>query len=82
MSPRERWRVTWLQDPRLPLVVVVDAEDALVYVGFSLETRARLHDLHKHAARHRGELEDDPRPGPRNPGATSDQLGLFGSAVD
>jgi methylated-DNA-[protein]-cysteine S-methyltransferase len=59
---RERWRSTWLADPRLPLVIMVDADDALVYVGFSLETRPRLHDLRKHAARHGAELEDDPRP--------------------
>lgn len=62
MSLRERWRVTWLRDLRLPLVVVVDTEDALVYVGFSLETRARFDDLRAHAARHGAELEDDPRP--------------------
>jgi methylated-DNA-[protein]-cysteine S-methyltransferase len=62
MSVRERWRVTWLRDPRLPLVVVVDTEDALVYVGFSLETRARFDDLRAHAARHGAELEDDARP--------------------
>lgn len=62
MSPRERWRVTWLRDPKLPLVVVVDTEDALVYVGFSLETRPRFDDLRAHAARHGAELEDDPRP--------------------
>jgi methylated-DNA-[protein]-cysteine S-methyltransferase len=62
MSLRERWRVTWLRDPPLPLVVVVDTEDALVYVGFSLETRARFDDLRAHAARHGAELEDDTRP--------------------
>lgn len=62
MSLRERWRVTWLRDPRLPLAVVVDANDALVYVGFSLETRARFDDLRAHAARHGAELDDDPRP--------------------
>lgn len=62
MSLRERWRVTWLRDPRMPLVVVVDTEDALVYVGFSLETRPRFDDLREHAARHGAELEDDPRP--------------------
>lgn len=61
MSSLERWRVAWLRDPRLPLVVVSDADDALVYVGFSLETRARFDDLHAHAARHGAELEDDPR---------------------
>ena len=62
MSLRERWRVTWLRDPKLPLVVVVDTEDALVYVGFSLETRPRFDDLRAHAARHGAELEDDTRP--------------------
>lgn len=62
MSLRERWRVKWLDDPRLPLMVVVDTEDALVYVGFSLETRARFDDLRAHAERHGAELEDDPRP--------------------
>lgn len=62
VSGPERWRVTWLRDPQLPLVVVVDADDALVYVGFSLETRARFDDLRAHAARHGAELEDDPRP--------------------
>ncbi len=62
MSLRERWCVTWLRDPRLPLVVVVDTEDALVYVGFSLETRPRFDDLRAHAARHGAEVEDDPRP--------------------
>lgn len=62
MSPRERWRVTWLHDPRLPLAIIVDADDALVYVGFSLETRPYFDDLREHAARHGAELEDDARP--------------------
>jgi methylated-DNA-[protein]-cysteine S-methyltransferase len=43
-------------------VVVVDTNDALVYVGFSLETRRRFDDLRAHAARHGAELDDDPRP--------------------
>lgn len=46
----------------MPLAVVVDTEDALVYVGFSLETRPRFDDLREHAARHGAELEDDTRP--------------------
>jgi O-6-methylguanine DNA methyltransferase len=62
MSSRERWRLAWLRDARLPLAVVVDANDALVYVGFSLETRPRFDDLRAHASRHGAELEDDPRP--------------------
>src|SRR5690606_11922029 len=56
------WRIGWVRDARLPLVVVSDRDDALVYVGFSLETRARFDDLRAHAARHGAELEDDPRP--------------------
>ncbi len=62
MGHEERWRVTWLADPRLPLAIMVDGDDALVYVGFSLETRPRLHDLREHAARHGAALEPDPRP--------------------
>jgi methylated-DNA-[protein]-cysteine S-methyltransferase len=62
MSLHEHWRVTWLREPPLPLAVVVDAEDALVYVGFSLETRARFDDLRAHAERHGATLDDDPRP--------------------
>ncbi|WP_323137502.1 methylated-DNA--[protein]-cysteine S-methyltransferase [Paraliomyxa miuraensis] len=58
----ERWRIAWVRDERLPLVVVTDADDALVYVGFSLETRARFDDLRAHAARQGAALEDDPRP--------------------
>jgi len=61
MASPERWRVTWLRHPRLPLVVVADADDALVYVGFSLETRARFDDLRAHAARHGAELDEEPR---------------------
>lgn len=61
VSP-ERWRIGWVRDSRLPLVVMTDRDDALVYVGFSLETRARFDDLRAHAARHGAELEDDPRP--------------------
>ncbi len=69
----ERWRVTWLQDPRLPLVVVADAQDALVYVGFSLETRERFDDLRVHAARHGAKLDDDPR----SETAATQQLGEY-----
>lgn len=62
MRLQERWRASWLADPRLPLAIMVDADDALVYVGFSLETRPRLHDLRQHAARHGAELDEDTRP--------------------
>ncbi|MCA9706216.1 MAG: methylated-DNA--[protein]-cysteine S-methyltransferase, partial [Myxococcales bacterium] len=62
MEPPERWRVAWLQHPQLPLCVVLDGHDALVYVGFSLETRDRFDDLRAFAERHGAALDDEVRP--------------------
>jgi len=59
-----------LQHSQLPLVVVVDDEDTLVYLGFALETRARVEDLRAHAELHGAVLEDDTRPST----AATDQL--------
>ena len=51
----------WLEHAKLPVVLVLDADDALVYVGFSLETRARFDDLQGFAQRHEATLEDETR---------------------
>lgn len=67
MSAVESWHVTWMEHPALPLVLVLDEQGALVYVGFSLETRARFEDLSAHAERHGAALVD--RPGADREGA-------------
>lgn len=63
----------WLDHPQLPLVLVLDAEDALVYLGFSLETRARFDDLRAFAARHGASVSDEGR----GPTAASAQLRAY-----
>lgn len=68
MGALQSWHVTWMEHPRLPLVLVLDEPGALVYVGFSLETRARFEDLSAHAERHGAVLVD--RPGPGSAAAT------------
>ncbi len=62
-----------LEHPQFPLLVVLDADDALVYVGFLLETRSRFADLHAYAQRHGASLEDEPRPAT----AARQQLGEY-----
>lgn len=73
MEPEERWRVTWLRHPQLPLCIVVDADDVLVYVGFSLETRARFEDLQGFARRHGAVVDESPG----SATAAAEQLGEY-----
>lgn len=74
MTDRERWHVTWMEHPQLPLVVVTDGDGALTYLGFSLETRERFEDLRAHAERHGADLVDEPGPGSH---AVVEQLGEY-----
>ncbi len=62
MDGQPRWCVHWLAHPQLPLLVVCDADDSLVYVGFSLETRERFEDLQAFAQRHGAILETERPP--------------------
>ncbi len=50
-----------MEHPHVPVVVVRDADDALVYLGFALEKHARVEDLQAHAERHGAVLLDDPQ---------------------
>lgn len=61
MGAVEHWRVTWLEHDAVPLVIVVDAADALVYVGFWHDTDTRVADLNAFADRHGAVTHDDPR---------------------
>lgn len=74
MAERERWHIAWVEHPRLPLVLVTDDGGALVYCGFSLETRARFEDLRAHAERHGAELVEESGPGGD---AAVEQLGEY-----
>ena len=50
-----------MEHPQLPLTVVVDADDVLVYLGFWFDTPSREADLQGFAERHGAQLVEDPR---------------------
>lgn len=51
-NPRATWRFDRVAHAKLPLLLALDEDDALVWVGFAARERSSLGGLAAHAARH------------------------------
>lgn len=60
-SKRATWRLDRVAHPKLPLHLVLDEDDALVWVGFGARERSSLGALAAHAARHHAAIRIETR---------------------